>query len=42
VLSGSVAPDPLDLKGLFQMDMDDPIWFDTGLGEEGEDTTVLA
>jgi hypothetical protein len=30
---GCVAPEPPDLKGLFEIDMDDPIWFDLGLGE---------
>ena len=30
-------PRPLDISGLYQLDVDDPIWQDAGLGDETED-----
>ncbi|KAF8584061.1 hypothetical protein K439DRAFT_1616948 [Ramaria rubella] len=33
----SVAPEPLELKGLFDIDVDDSIWFDSGLGDDGDE-----
>jgi len=31
---GAVAPEPIDQDGLFQLDVDDGIWQDIGLGED--------
>jgi hypothetical protein len=38
---GAVVPEPLKLKGLFEIDIDNPIWYDKGLGNDKDEGTVL-
>jgi hypothetical protein len=35
----AVAPEPLDVKKLYSLDIDDALWQDIGL-QEGEDSTL--
>jgi hypothetical protein len=39
-LAGCVAPEQLNLKSLFEINIDDPIWFDAGLSEDNKESAV--
>lgn len=36
----AVLPQPIDSKGLFDLDVDDDIWQDVGLDDDGDDGTT--